>query len=743
MGSSSAPTSSVKVDLPTKRRRKHPSLKADHPRRDNRRSRHDPSFTAVDERHNSSFEEYYRCQHIVPEQEFPLLLQTLATPLPSSFRVVANGAFRESIQGKLRGEMSQLFRNISKSSELSKDESPLKPLSQIPWYPGGLAWSVSAPRQMLRRDNVLSPFHKFLVSMNEIGAINRQEAASMIPPLLLDVHPGHSVIDLCAAPGSKTAQILESVCGHSQPLGSVGVVVANDADIKRCWMLAHQLKRFGSPQLIVTHHEAQQFPMIMSFDRVLCDVPCTGDGTLRKAPDIWRRWNSHIGIALHRLQRQITERGIDLLKPGGRLVYSTCSMNPVENEAVVAHILRKYDDDVELVDCSQQLPQLVRRKGLTTWLVKDNSEKEDELPMLSETGSDEKPETSLDKDAPPGNSKVKGWFRTFDEVPERRRVKTVRSLFPPSTEEMASGKFPLNRCMRIVPHDQDTGAFFVAVLQKKKSARLTRRQLREISSGDSTYPNPIDCHVDAQQDQNTDSKEERHNPKADESETKDASDKSKDAVRASRLITDDTLTTVKNVAPDTLKCIVDYFGMDHDVGENYLMTRGADGKSFKRVVGVSHTALTVIRHAIGSRDNVVEREKQVMRVVNAGVRVLERTDRKDTLCQFRLIQDGVGIMRLIMKSRVMTEGVDVDEVTRLLQLKTIKLEPEATPDCKRGFWQRVVDMGSGSAVLVCHDENIVVWVGKRSVGVVMPDEVITAMLMRFNDGCEGNSNSAQ
>ncbi|MCI00336.1 tRNA (cytosine(34)-C(5))-methyltransferase-like protein, partial [Trifolium medium] len=105
--------------------------------------------------------------------------------------------------------------------------------------------------------------------------------------------------------------------------------------------------------LIVTNHEAQHFPGCylkmdcdimgpdqrtsqLLFDRVLCDVPCSGDGTLRKAPDLWRRWNTGTGNGLHNLQISVAMKGLSLLKVGGKMVYSTCSMNPIENEAVVA-----------------------------------------------------------------------------------------------------------------------------------------------------------------------------------------------------------------------------------------------------------------------------------------------------------------------------------------------------------------------------------------------------------------------
>src|SRR5690348_12812961 len=126
---------------------------------------------------------------------------------------------------------------------------------------------------------------------------------------------------MCAAPGSKTAQIIEFLHAHGDPhYPPTGLVVANDADYDRCYTLIHQIKRFQSPCAMVTNHDAQFFPYIklhnettqvkegitkagkstFQFDRVLCDVPCTGDGTMRKNPDIWAGWTQAKGLGIHR-----------------------------------------------------------------------------------------------------------------------------------------------------------------------------------------------------------------------------------------------------------------------------------------------------------------------------------------------------------------------------------------------------------------------------------------------------------
>lgn len=224
----------------------------------------------------------------------------------------------------------------------------------------------------------------------------------MIPPLVLDVKPGHWVLDMCAAPGSKTAQLAEFledretstrgfygrylalflllliIVFHSTS-GS-GLLVANDADYRRAQIMVRQVKRVNSPCLIVTNHEAQMFPGVtvkhpdgtegpISFDRILADVPCSGDGTLRKNLPIWKDWNPHTANSLHTLQLRILMRAVQLCRPGGRIVYSTCSMNPVENEAVVAEAIRKSEIPLELLDAAQMLPNLKSRPGMLKWKV--------------------------------------------------------------------------------------------------------------------------------------------------------------------------------------------------------------------------------------------------------------------------------------------------------------------------------------------------------------------------------------
>ena len=193
--------------------------------------------------------------------------------------------------------------------------------------------------------------------------ISRQEAVSMIPPMLMQTKSSDKILDMCAAPGSKTPQFLETVYENynfldkKQYLKDTGFVLANDNNCQRAYMMVHQLKRLNTAGMVVVCHDAQLFPTLFNsddlnnkflFDKILADVPCSSDSVMRKLPMKWKKWSTKEGFSLHKLQLQILQKGINLLKPGGIISYSTCSLNPIENEAVVAEIMRNYSKNAIL-----------------------------------------------------------------------------------------------------------------------------------------------------------------------------------------------------------------------------------------------------------------------------------------------------------------------------------------------------------------------------------------------------------
>lgn len=382
-------------------------------------------------------------------------------------------------------------RYIPEITRITHDGVLVDAPKPVPWYPDSLAWWMTTPKNVIRKFPPFSAFQKFLVSETSVGNISRQEVVSMIPPLLMDLRPGMTALDLCAAPGSKAAQLLEMIHRGEEARirqvvqsfgGSVksedeqedeaarleadpsddgratGMLIANDADYKRSHMLIHQLKRFSSPNMIVTNHDATMYPPIrvanpedptkpkyLKFDRILADVPCSGDGTMRKNVNIWKDWSPGNALGLHLTQVRILVRALQMLKPGGRVVYSTCSMNPIENEAVVAAAIDRCGGPktIEIVDCSDQLPLLKRKPGLKKWNV------------IGKTGR-------------VWNSwqEVQDWTKSEEGSAATAPTRLVESMFP-LPEGGECSYLPLERCMRVYAHQQDTGGFFITALVKK------------------------------------------------------------------------------------------------------------------------------------------------------------------------------------------------------------------------------------------------------------------------------------
>jgi 16S rRNA (cytosine967-C5)-methyltransferase len=166
------------------------------------------------------------------------------------------------------------------------------------------------------------------------GAISIQDEASQTVPLLLDVQTNDRVLDLCAAPGGKTPPLVRAA-------GGTGIVVAADRHAHRLRAMREQFKRLGLTEVrLVELDAAHGLPFGILFNRILVDAPCSGTGTLARHPEI--RWRLHPGrlAEFHALQISLLKSALERLAPGGRLVYSTCSMEPEENEQVVDEALR-------------------------------------------------------------------------------------------------------------------------------------------------------------------------------------------------------------------------------------------------------------------------------------------------------------------------------------------------------------------------------------------------------------------
>lgn len=175
------------------------------------------------------------------------------------------------------------------------------------------------------------------------GLVYSQEPAAQIVGQVAAPQKNWKVLDLAAAPGGKSTHLLSY-------LDNTGILISNEISTKRSKILAENIERFGARNVIVTNESADRLASFFPsyFDLIVLDAPCSGEGMFRKDPKAMQYWNKDYPAQCAKLQKEILTSAIDMLVPGGQLVYSTCTWSPEENEEVVAWLLKEYD--LELLD---------------------------------------------------------------------------------------------------------------------------------------------------------------------------------------------------------------------------------------------------------------------------------------------------------------------------------------------------------------------------------------------------------
>ncbi|XP_037655082.1 RNA cytosine C(5)-methyltransferase NSUN2 isoform X2 [Choloepus didactylus] len=640
---------------------------------------------------NKLFEHYYQELKIVPEGEWDQFMEALREPLPATLRITGYKSHAKEILHCLKNKYFKELEDLEVDGQ--KVEVP-QPLS---WYPEELAWHTNLSRKILRKSPQLEKFHHFLVSETESGNISRQEAVSMIPPLLLSVQPHHKILDMCAAPGSKTTQLIEMLHADMNVPFPEGFVIANDVDNKRCYLLVHQAKRLSSPCIMVVNHDAASIPRlqidvggrkeVLFYDRILCDVPCSGDGTMRKNIDVWKKWTTLNSLQLHGLQLRIATRGAEQLAEGGRMVYSTCSLNPIEDEAVIASLLEKSEGALELADVSSELPGLKWMPGIMEWKV-------------------------MTKDGQ--------WFASWDDVPQSRHTQIRPTMFPPKDPAKLQA-MNLARCLRILPHHQNTGGFFVAVLVKKSSMPWNKRQPKCKSS--ETRETIKSSPVDPMEGKAVESKpvtEIGDTEVLETTESLESDGNKKDGVcgpppsKKMRLFgfKEDPFVFIPEDDP-LFPPIQKFYALDPSFPKMNLLTRTTEGK--KRQLYMVSKELR----------NVLLNNSERMKVINTGIKVWCRNNSGEEFdCAFRLAQEGIYTLYPFINSRIIT--VSMEDVKILLTQENPffrKLSSETYNQAK--------DLGKGSIVLKYEPDSrkpdtlqcpIVLcgWRGKASIRAFVP-----------------------
>lgn len=618
---------------------------------------------------------------------------------------------------------------------------------------------MTTPKQVIRRFPPFASFQKFLVSETEVGNISRQEIVSMIPPLLLDVRPGMVVLDMCAAPGSKTAQIMEMLhageeermeqLSHRLENGeaeaakkegtvdvpklldenleadgfgddgrSTGLLIANDSDYKRAHLLIHQLKRLNSPNLLVTNHDATMYPSIklsatpatdgkpmrnryLKFDRILADVPCSGDGTTRKNSNVWKDWNPANAIGLHPTQNRILVRALQLLKVGGRVVYSTCSMNPVENEAVIANVIDRCGgpSKVEIIDCSGELKGLIRSPGLMSWNV-------------------------MDKQGRVWNN----WKEVEEAISagDESLTRLSESMFPPNGD---SETLDLTRCMRVYPHQQDTGGFFITVLEKKGEIKAKPEGVQKTSSTKAKEQGPSTSPLKrGAEELESEPEAKRTKVSEDEVETPVTGDVTPQIEETKPAggevdapVTGETTPQPKQAKPsgpqknksgqqfeepfkyiesnnEEFDGIFKFYEISPRFPRDRFMVRNAEGRAAK----------TVYYTTVLAREILTENEGSGMKFVHCGVKMFVKQDvQREGVCPWRIQADGLPIIEPWIGKRRTVKAYKKETMRKLL----VEMFPRVGDDGWKelgeiGEWARDIDMGCCVLKLeASHDED--------------------------------------
>ncbi len=242
-------------------------------------------------------------------------------------------AFLTRIKKQLGEEYPAFLNSLDRPRAVALRFNPLKGAAPslsfvqkaVPWEPQGYYYAIDARPG-------LHPYH-------EAGVYYLQEASAMSAVALLDPQPGERVCDLCAAPGGKTTQIAGRMAGE-------GFLLCNEIHPKRAQILARNIERMGVANSLVTNEHpgrlAEKYPGF--FDRILIDAPCSGEGMFRKEEAAVTDWSQETVEMCARRQAEILSSGAALLRPGGRLVYSTCTFAPEENEQTIEAFLKTHPE---------------------------------------------------------------------------------------------------------------------------------------------------------------------------------------------------------------------------------------------------------------------------------------------------------------------------------------------------------------------------------------------------------------
>ena len=377
-------------------------------------------------------------------------------------------AFLERMKHQLGDEYEDFLGSLERPRAVALRYNPLKgPAPKLPFVGESVPWE---PEGFYYDPDSRPGLHIY----HEAGVYYLQEASAMAPVALLDPQPGEKICDLCSAPGGKTTQIAGRMMGR-------GFLLCNEWSPKRAKILSRNIERMAVANALVTNEStdrlAARFPGF--FDRVLVDAPCSGEGMFRKEEAAITAWSQETVEMCARRQAEILHNAARMVRPGGRLVYSTCTFAPEEDELAVAAFLESHPDfEPEVIDTPWFVPapngghrlwphKLLGEGHFAAVLKKTNGEEEADIPTVSGEKLPKEWQTfakELGITLPPGKAVSFGTnlFWVPEETPDLKKLKVLR----PGLElgEVKKGRFEpahalalwLKDCANTVSFDPDS-----------------------------------------------------------------------------------------------------------------------------------------------------------------------------------------------------------------------------------------------------------------------------------------------
>lgn len=274
--------------------------------------------------------------------------------LPNSFVEKYRKLMSEEEFNKFIASFDEKYLSGIRYNSLKIDEEKFKEIigliEKVPWSKNGYYYDSDLKLST-------NPYY-------HTGLYYFQEPSAMFPAEVVAGKKDEKILDLCAAPGGKTTQI-------AFDMENTGLLVSNEINPKRARALKKNVELYGLKNTIVTNTTGKKLSEYYGsyFDKVLIDAPCSGEGTFRKDKRSLKEYENYADSSIVKIQRDIIDYGVKLLKVGGILVYSTCTFNPDENEANISYLLDNYDfelEDIEKIDGISD--------GYSDWL--DNGNKE-------------------------------------------------------------------------------------------------------------------------------------------------------------------------------------------------------------------------------------------------------------------------------------------------------------------------------------------------------------------------------